>query len=233
MLIKCENLCASYENKEVLKNINFSVDENDYVCIVGENGSGKSTRVKCLLGLKALSQGSIEFDKNVKKNKIGYLPQQSMIKSDFPASVSEVVLSGCVNSLGGRLFFGKKHKERAEYFMHIMDICNIKKTSFQELSGGQKQRVLLARAMCAAEKLIVMDEPVTGLDPLVTSEFYKAVSKLNKEEKVAIVMISHNVKEAVNHAKHILHLGENICYFATTEEYKESEIGKRFLEGAE
>ncbi len=232
MLIECKNLSASYENREVLKNVNFSVEENDYVCIVGENGTGKSTLVKCLLNLKAPSKGSIVYNKQIKKGRIGYLPQQSLIKKDFPASVSEVVLSGCLNSLGARLFYSKKHKERAEYFMHLMNICNLKKSSFQELSGGQKQRVLLARAMCAAEKLIVMDEPVTGLDPIVTEEFYEAVEKLNKEENVAVVMISHNVKEAVKHAKHILHLSESSQFYGTAEEYSLSETGKRFMGGA-
>ncbi len=229
MLIKCENLCASYENREIFKDITFNVEENDYVCIVGENGSGKSTLVKCLLNLKPLSGGKINFEN---KGKIGYLPQQSVINNDFPASVNEVVLSGCTNSLK-RMFFGKKQKDKAEYFMHLMNICNIRRKSFQELSGGQKQRVLLARAMCSSEKLIVMDEPVTGLDPVVTAEFYNCVENLNKEENVAIIMISHNVKEAVKYAKHILHLGDSSYFYGTTEEYLNSELGKKFTGGEE
>ena len=180
-LISCKNVCLKYENITVVEDLSFEVEKGDYLCIVGENGSGKSTLVKSVLGLKETAGGHLHFGDGLKSKDIGYLPQQTTAQKDFPASVYEVVLSGCIGKKGGKLFFTKAQKRLAEENMKKLDILDIKKKCYRELSGGQQQRVLLARALCSADKLILLDEPVTGLDPVVTVEFYSIIKKLNKE----------------------------------------------------
>lgn len=215
-LIECSNVCVSYGNYEACKNVSFTLNKGDYLCVVGANGSGKSTIVKTILGLNKIKSGKIEFNR---KN-TGYLPQQHNIQRDFPASVKEIVLSGCCS--GNRLFYSKQDKIRAREQIKKLGIENIEKKHFAELSGGQQQRVLLARALCAAKDLIVLDEPVTGLDPVVTDEFYSIIRKLNKEEGVAVIMVSHDVHRAVQNSTHILHMNKEPLFFGTAEDYKKS-----------
>ena len=190
-LISCNNVSFSYENTSVIKDLSFSVNSGDYLCIVGENGSGKSTLIKGLLGLKNPSSGQIVRGSELKSNEIGYLPQQTPAQKDFPASVFEVVLSGRLNSRGIRPFYTKNDKKIAEENIHRLGIEHLQKRSYRELSGGQQQRVLLARALCASKKLLLLDEPVTGLDPIVTEEMYRLIDELNKKEKITIIMVSH------------------------------------------
>lgn len=228
-IILCDDLSISYNKTAVLKDLSFTVDEGDYLCIVGENGSGKSTLIKCLLGLEIPDTGHIVTEKSL-FNHIGYLPQQTTIQKDFPATVYEVVLSGFLNDLGNRLFYTQNHKNTAKQMLDVFGITDIMNKSYRTLSGGQQQRVLLARAMCSTNRLLLLDEPVTGLDPLAVSDFYKIMQKVNKEQKITIIMVSHSIPEAVREANKILHLGEGGTYFfGTTEEYINSPFGKRFL----
>ena len=222
----CENLSIGYGGKVVLDNINFKIDRGDYLCIVGENGSGKSTLMKTILGLQSEIGGKIIIDDEISKSHIGYLPQQTDIQKDFPASVKEVVLSGFEGKCGLRPFYTKTEKLMAKEAMKKINIENLAKKSYRELSGGQQQRVLLARALCATEKIILLDEPVSGLDPKSTAELYEIIEDLNKSG-TTIIMISHDILVAVKHASHILHLGENIFY-GTKKEYLQSEIGSKF-----
>ena len=203
--IKCENLILGYEGTPVAENISFMVDKGDYLCIVGENGAGKSTLMKTLLGLTPLMGGSITYGDGLKAHEIGYLPQQTFVQKDFPASVWEIVLSGTLPKCGRRPFFHKEQKQLAEENMKRMDIWDLKKECYRNLSGGQQQRVLLARALCASSRLLVLDEPVTGLDPKVTAEFYQLIEDLNKEG-LTIIMVSHDIRAAVKYASHILHV---------------------------
>lgn len=227
MILKTENLSVNLGGREILKNISFEVEKGDYICIVGENGSGKSTLIKTLLGLIKPKSGKTEFDKNT--GRIGYLPQQTDIKRDFPASVWEVVLSGCLNSLKARLFYSKSDKARAEDIMRRLGIFDIRFQRFASLSGGQRQRVLLARAVCASENLILLDEPVTGLDPLVTDELYHLISDLNKEKGITVITVSHDIAASVKYASKILHLGKGeIRFYGKTGDYVNSEIGVHF-----
>lgn len=218
-LLKCENVSLGYEGDVVTKNLNFTVNSGDYLCIVGENGSGKSTLIKALLGLRPQLSGNISLCGEVGKNEIGYLPQQTMVQRDFPASVREIVQSGCMSRCGFRPFYNKEEKKLAHDMMHRLEIEPLAKRCYRELSGGQQQRVLLARALCATEKLLLLDEPVSGLDPNVTAEMYKLIEKLNKDG-VTIIMISHDIESAVKYASHILHIGENI-FFAEKSQYVE------------
>ena len=230
-LIECKDLSVAYEGKTVVKDLSFKIDSGDSVCIVGENGSGKSTLMKAILGLVRTSGGCIEFGDGLKQNEIGYLPQQTEVQRDFPASVNEIVMSGCLNKMGLIPFFSKKEKARAAENMEILGIsAEMKKRCYHELSGGQQQRVLLARALCATDKLLLLDEPVAGLDPIVTAELYELIRKLNAEG-ITIVMVSHDIESSLSIADHILHLNYDNSFFGTVEEYKLSPFGKRFMGG--
>lgn len=217
--IICKNLTIGYEGKALQEDINFCVKEGDYLCIIGENGSGKSTLMKTLLHLQQPVKGMIMLGNGIKSDEIGYLPQQTLIQKDFPASVREIVLSGCQNHVGIRPFYNKSEKERAAKMMEKLEISKLSNRCYRELSGGQQQRVLLARALCATKKILLLDEPVTGLDPKVTKDMYRLIEKINHEDKITIIMISHDINEALNYASHILYLGENI-FFGTKENYE-------------
>lgn len=230
-ILKCENASFAYDGRTVLENVSFSLDEGDYLCVVGENGSGKSTLIKGLLGLKAPESGTISYLDGLRSTEIGYLPQQTRTQRDFPASVSEVVLSGCLNRLGGRFHYGREEKERAAENMERMGIDELKNASYQELSGGQQQRVLLARALCATKRLLLLDEPVTGLDPIATGEMYNLIKLVNLCDGISVIMVSHDIHEAVRYATHILHLGHKQLFFGTSAEYRESGLARRFLGG--
>lgn len=230
-ILKCENASFAYDGRTVLENVSFSLDARDYLCVVGENGSGKSTLIKGLLGLKAPESGTISYLDGLHSTEIGYLPQQTRTQRDFPASVSEVVLSGCLNRLGGRFHYGREEKERAAENMERMGIDELKNASYQELSGGQQQRVLLARALCATKRLLLLDEPVTGLDPIATGEMYNLIKLVNLCDGISVIMVSHDIHEAVRYATHILHLGHKQLFFGTSAEYRESSLARRFLGG--
>ena len=232
-LIKCENVSIGYEGQTVVKDLNFQIDPGDYLCIVGENGSGKSTLVRSLLGLKNVEKGQIIYGDGLKQTEIGYLPQQTDVQKDFPASVYEVVRSGRLNSRGFHPFYTAADRKAAVEKMDLLGIRDLAKQCFRDLSGGQKQRVLLARALCATKSLLLLDEPVTGLDPIVTGEFYQLIRRINRESGIAVVMVSHDIESAVKDASHILHLQETALFFGTTEEYKRSPVGRRFLGGAD
>lgn len=227
MQIVCKNLKVGYEGQVVRDNINFTVEKGNYLCIVGENGSGKSTLMKTLLSLQKPMGGSIEFGDGLNANEIGYLPQQSTVKRDFPATNFEIVLSGCLGHNKNKFFYSVKQKEMALNAMKELRIDGFRKRCFRELSGGQQQRVLLARALCATEKVLLLDEPVAGLDPKVTAEMYELVKELNTKRGITIIMISHDLNDALKYATHILHIGNDI-FFGTKKEYLNSEIGKQF-----
>lgn len=226
-LITVSNLSIGYDSREILKDLDFQIHMGDYLCIVGENGSGKTTLMKTFLGLRDPIDGQILFGDGLHPNEIGYLPQQTLIQSDFPASVKEIVLSGCLGHSKNRIFYTKEERLLADKNIKKMGISHLKNQSFSTLSGGQKQRVLLARALCATKKIILLDEPVAGLDPRVTSDMYKLIHDLNKQG-ITIIMISHDVGCALKYASHILHIGGN-TFFGTKKEYLQSNVGRIFL----
>lgn len=223
-ILSCEHVSVAYDGRTVVQDVSFSVEKGEYLCIVGENGSGKSTLLKSILGLVPVRSGSISL---ACRDGIGYLPQSTPAQRDFPASVREVVLSGC----GQKLFYGKAAKERAAQNMRELHIDTIRKKSYRELSGGQQQRVLLARALCAAEALLLLDEPVTGLDPLVTAEMYETIRDLNRRRGLTVIMVSHDIATAVRHADKILHLDAGTEFFGTATAYLQSDVGRRFAKG--
>ena len=210
--IICQNLAIGHDGKVLLQDINFSVKEGDYLCIIGENGSGKSTLMRTLLNLQQPIHGKITFGAGVKSDEIGYLPQQTVIQKDFPASVREIVLSGCQNHLGFWPFYRTKEKKYAEEMMKKLQITHLSKRCYRELSGGQQQRVLLARALCATRKILLLDEPVSGLDPQMTEEMYRLIEKINREDKITIIMISHDIRGAMEYASHILQIGQEVIF---------------------
>ena len=232
MNIECKNVTLGYENRIVAKNVNFSINQGDYLCIVGENGTGKSTLIKTLLGLISPLQGKISINAEKSKKGIGYLPQQTQAQRDFPASVWEVVLSGVLNTRHKSPFYSKEDKKEAMVNLEKLGIAHLKKHCYRELSGSQQQRVLLARALCATDSALILDEPVTGLDPAAALEFYDTIKELNKEG-VTIVMVTHDIKNALTYATHILHLEQENDFFGTVEEYKKSNVSNMFLGGGE
>ena len=232
-LITCRDAAFAYENITVVDRLNFEVNIGDYLCIVGENGSGKTTLMKGLLGLIRPKSGSIEMGDGLKPTEIGYLPQQTSAQKDFPASAFEVVISGRLSSRGMRPFYSKQDREIALYNMERLGVLPLRKKSFRELSGGQQQRVLLSRALCATQKMLLLDEPVSGLDPLVTQELYRTIHSLGRETGITIIMISHDIRRAVEYASHILHLQNKQVYFGPAEQYTQTSAGKLFLGGGD
>ena len=231
-LIQCSHVDFGYENQDAVVDVTMDVNPGEYVCIVGENGSGKSTLMKGLLGLLKPTGGVISVSDELKKSGIGYLPQQTAAQKDFPATVREVVLSGCLSRRGSWLFYSGKEKRLAVKNMERLGIMGIAGKCYRELSGGQQQRTLIARALCATDKLLIMDEPITGLDPSAIAEFYEIIRKLNREEGVAILMVSHDVANVVKEADKILHLKRKVLFYGTTKEYLKSNAGYIYTGGA-
>lgn len=233
-ILSCDNLGFAYEGKIIVKDINFSLEENDYLSVIGENGAGKSTLIKGILSLIKPSLGKITFSDNISKKEIGYLPQISYLKKDFPASVYEVVLSGTLNKIGFFPFYSKKEKDIANKNIKLLDIEKIKHKCFRELSGGQMQRVLLARALSATKKILVLDEPTTGLDYSATVSFYDIIKKLNRKHSITIIMISHDIKKAIEESNKILLIkNHRQAFFGTTNDYLDSSFYKNALKGGD
>ena len=228
-LIKCEHVDLGYENQDAVINVNMEVCPGDYLCIVGENGSGKSTLIKGLLGLLKPSGGKLTVAEELKTTGIGYLPQQTAAQKDFPASVREVVLSGCLSRRGRRPFYSKTEKDIASANMEKLGITQLANQCYRELSGGQQQRVLIARALCATRELLILDEPITGLDPMAVQDFYSMIRKLNREDKVAIIMVSHDLRNAVEEANKILHLQKQVLFYGPAHDYMNSKAAGHFF----
>ena len=224
-LLSCRDVSLGYEGHTVWEHLTFSVHSGEYLCIVGENGSGKSTLLKSLLGLLPPLKGVIRRSDTA--GAVGYLPQQTQAQRDFPATVSEVVLSGFLSARGRRFFYSAAEKSQALMHMGKLGILELKDRCDRELSGGQQQRVLLARALCATQKMLLLDEPVSGLDPKVTAEMYTLIEKLNREDGITVIMISHDVAAAVRYASHILHIGDTV-FFGTRADYLQSPQGRLF-----
>ena len=225
--ITCKDMTLGYDGKTVSEQIDFQVNEGDYLCIVGENGAGKSTLIKTLLHLLKPIEGQVVTGDGLQPFEIGYLPQQTDIQKDFPASVWEIVLSGLLSKCGNRPYYRKEEKQIAENNMKRLSIWELRKKSYRKLSGGQQQRVLLARALCATTKLLILDEPVTGLDPKVTADFYEMLEKINREN-TSIIMVSHDIHAAIPYASHILHIGRTQLFFGTKDKYLKSDAWKMF-----
>ena len=228
-LIKCEHVDLGYENQDAVINVNMEVCPGDYLCIVGENGSGKSTLIKGLLGLLKPSGGKLTVAEELKTTGIGYLPQQTAAQKDFPASVREVVLSGCLSRRGRRPFYSKTEKDIASANMEKLGITQLANQCYRELSGGQQQRVLIARALCATRELLILDEPITGLDPMAIQDFYSMIRKLNREDKVAIIMVSHDLRNAVEEANKIIHLQKQVLFYGPAHDYMNSKAAGHFF----
>ena len=228
-LLTCTHICVSYDDRTVIEDLSFNVGYGDYLCIVGDNGAGKSTLIKCLLGLKQISGGTLKFDDEIRGNQIGYVSQNLEVNEDFPASVSEVVLSGCLNRHGLLPFYSKKEKSKALEVLNKLSLADIARENFKNLSGGQQRRVMLARALMASEKLLILDEPVSSLDPIATEEFYNTMKMLN-DSGMTLIMVSHDIHTAVHKASHILHLSNQMPnFFGTREEYLGSKAGRSYL----
>jgi len=230
--LTCRDLSLGYNGLEIVRGLSFEVNKGDYLCIVGENGSGKTTLMKTILGLQVPLSGSISTGDGLKHSDIGYLPQQTAVQRDFPASVWEIVLSGFLNRHGLRPFYSAEEKRMARENIERLELTTLIKRCYRELSGGQQQRVLLARALCAAQKILLLDEPVSGLDPKVTAEMYRLIDELNKNDGVTIIMISHDIGAALKYADHILHIGKTL-FFGTRDEYMLSDAARAFAAGGD
>lgn len=225
--LTCQDLSVGYEGKAVLQDLNFSVRSGDCLCIVGENGAGKSTLMKTILGLQPPIRGKVLRGNGLRPNEIGYLPQQTQVQKDFPASVWEIVLSGCQGRCGRRPFYRRAEKQLAEHTLEKLHISPLARRCYRELSGGQQQRVLLARALCATRSMLLLDEPTAGLDPKATAELYQLIARLNHQDGITVIMISHDLTAALDAASHILHIGQTV-FFGTVDAYRTSPEGRLF-----
>ena len=232
-IIKCEHTDFGYENHDAVIDLNLEIYTGDYLCVVGENGSGKSTLIKGMLGLLKPTGGSLSVADELKRGGIGYLPQQTAAQKDFPATVQEVVLSGTLSRRGNRPFYSQAERKLAAHNLERLGIEHLKQKCYRELSGGQQQRVLIARALCATEQLLILDEPITGLDPSAIQDFYHLIKKLNKEDGITIIMVSHDIGNVISQANKILHLHRRVVFCGTAEAYRQSVAGKEFLGGDE
>lgn len=232
-IIKCEHTDFGYENHDAVIDLNLEIYPGDYLCVVGENGSGKSTLIKGMLGLLKPTGGSLSVADELKRGGIGYLPQQTAAQKDFPATVQEVVLSGTLSRRGNRPFYSRAERKLAAHNLERLGIEHLKQKCYRELSGGQQQRVLIARALCATEQLLILDEPITGLDPSAIQDFYHLIKKLNKEDGITIIMVSHDIGNVISQANKILHLHRKVVFCGTAEAYRQSVAGKEFLGGDE
>lgn len=231
-LIECKNLSLGYEGKPIVTGLDFKVSEGDYLYIIGENGSGKSTLMKALLGQKCVLGGEIIFDKALSRKEIGYLPQQTVIQRDFPASVKEIVYSGCLNGCGLRPFYSAAQKKYAKEVMEKLGITKLSNKCYRELSGGQQQRVLLARALCATKKLLILDEPVAGLDPVATQNFYNLIEEINKSG-ITVIMVSHDMNAASKYASHFLHICHTPLFYGTKNDHLCCDVCRVFNAGGD
>ena len=232
-IIKCEHTDFGYENHDAVIDLNLEIYPGDYLCVVGENGSGKSTLIKGMLGLLKPTGGSLSVADELKRGGIGYLPQQTAAQKDFPATVQEVVLSGTLSRRGNRPFYSRAERKLAAHNLERLGIEHLKQKCYRELSGGQQQLVLIARALCATEQLLILDEPITGLDPSAIQDFYHLIKKLNKEDGITIIMVSHDIGNVISQANKILHLHRRVVFCGTAEAYRQSVAGKEFLGGDE
>lgn len=219
-LITMQNVTIAFEGLVAIRDANLSISKGDYLVIVGENGSGKSTLMRAILGLVRPQSGRVIYGDGLRRNQIGYLPQQTAAQRDFPASVEEVVLSGCINGMGRRLFFGARQRALAEEKMRILDIGRLRGQSYRTLSGGQQQRVLLARALCATNSILLLDEPMTGLDPDASDELYAILRTLNREHGVTVVMVSHDLQGALRDAGRVLVMNRGVDFCGSIDEYR-------------
>ena len=232
-IIKCEHTDFGYENHDAVIDLNLEIYPGDYLCVVGENGSGKSTLIKGMLGLLKPTGGSLSVADELKRGGIGYLPLQTAAQKYFPATVQEVVLSGTLSRRGNRPFYSRAERKLAAHNLERLGIEHLKQKCYRELSGGQQQRVLIARALCATEQLLILDEPITGLDPSAIQDFYHLIKKLNKEDGITIIMVSHDIGNVISQANKILHLHRRVVFCGTAEAYRQSVAGKEFLGGDE
>lgn len=231
-LLECKKLNIGYSDRTICKDISFSLEQGQYFCVIGENGCGKSTLLKTILGLTKQLSGKVIFDKNFNKSMIGYLPQQTDLQRDFPATVREVIMSGFLNKMGFRPFYNKEEKQKATEIMQFLGIETLQKKSYRELSGGQQQRVLLARALCATDELLVLDEPTNGLDSRTINKFYDLLSELNKKG-ITILMVSHNLDKVIKYATDIIYLKDTPQFIGEKEDFLQTDYAKIFNLGEE
>ena len=227
-LIVCRDVSLGYEGQTVLSHLDLIIRDGDYLCIVGDNGSGKSTLLRGLLGLLAPQAGEILRAPELERGAVGYLPQQTRAQRDFPATVFEVALSGCLNQKGSRFFYTRAQKSQTLMNLGKLGVLEWKDKCYRELSGGQQQRVLLA--LCAAGRLLILDEPITGLDPAAAQDLYKTLDYLNRTEHMAIVMVTHDLAPALRSAKTVFHIGQRGTFLGTVADYLASPQGRRFRE---
>ena len=229
-LLECEHLSLGYPGKLLVKDLSFSLDAGQCLCILGENGVGKSTLVRTLLHLQPPLSGTIRLGADLRPSDIGYLPQQTAIQRDFPATVLEVALSGCLGRCGWHPFYGRSERELARQNLARLGLASLERCCFRELSGGQRQRVLLARALCAGSRMLLLDEPAAGLDPGMQAELYRLICILYRQDNMGVLMVSHDLHEAVEHATYILHLSAT-PFWGTRQEYLASPLGQTFPQG--
>lgn len=217
MILEVKNLKVSYNSHTAIENVSFKINQGEYIALVGENGSGKSTLIKAIMGLKKEDEGEVKFDLDL--SEVSYLAQTDLKGIDFPATSKEIIMTGC-QKRGKLPFYTKQDKENFKQVVQELKIEDLINKRIGDLSGGQKQRVLLARSLIRNPKMIILDEPQTGLDVNITKELYKILEKLNKEKNVTIMMATHDLDELESIKPRIICIAKTIKYDGKFEEWK-------------
>jgi len=212
-IIEIKNLSFSYDKQTILENINLKVEENDFLAIIGPNGGGKSTLLKLILGIIPIKDGSIHtFGAYPKKNleKIGYVPQNTNVNTDFPIKVIEVVLMGHIGTKRPLFGYAEEEKLCALGALAQVGMEAYANARIGSLSGGQRQRVMIARALCAHPKILILDEPTASIDVEGQRQIYELLKRLN--EYITIIVVSHDISVIMQYANKVVHINKTLSY---------------------
>lgn len=222
-LLICRNLAVGYDGIRQCENISFTLHEGEHLSVIGRDGSGKTALVSAILGLDSPMEGEVTYCGGLKRSEIGCMPQNDMLMGN--ARVLDTVLAGCLGGMN-KWFVGRGEKQRAMDCLTELGAADLAARRMGELSGGQRQRVLLARALCSAERLLILDEPLRGLDAVAAEELLCLIHRIGEERNVSVIFINPPTPRGT-----VLHLAGKPVFYGTAEAYASSLPGQYFAAG--